>query len=188
MCVQHKHDMRAAAKSMLWGALLLAVSTVWHVRVHATPDPTIALASGQNAITASSVIKFAVTFTEPVTGLRASDFCVSAGKAGVEDVSLVGAGAEYELTVTLGDGDTRGCPAGFLASSDGPMLCAKSTPAGTWSEVNAACAPFTLTSATTTQQVALVARAAAEVRSTRHWYVSPARLRTAVRPTSAVMR
>lgn len=167
--MKRARDRRGWSLAMAWAVLVLFLLRVSVLR--ATPDPTITVASDQATITATKTVKFSVTFTEAVTGLRASDFSVHAGKAGVSSLVLTGGGVAYELVITLGNGDVRGCPAGYLATSDDPVLCAKSTPAGTWSQVNDACAPFALSSAASARQVALVAQAAAVTPLPEHWYV-----------------
>ena len=91
--------------------------------VRADPDPTSAAA-----------VDFTVTFSEPVTGVDASDFAITAGGvSGAAVTSVTGSGSVYTVTVGTGTGD--GTVRLDLDDND-TIIDAESQPLGGSGEVN----------------------------------------------------
>src|SRR5262249_7363367 len=90
-------------------ALTLPVQDNDTIQVTDSIPPTVASivrSSPTNAITNVANVQFAVTFSEPVSGVDASDFVLTTtGVFGANVTNVSGSGASYTVTVFTGSGD-----------------------------------------------------------------------------------
>lgn len=174
-CVAHADDprgwlavRRARARppgTLALLAVLLLGTVTWG---SAVPLPTITHIAGDSA---DPVQRFSVTFTEPVAGLRASDFTIDVGRASVAHVDVVGSGTAYTLSVTLHVGGVRGCPSGYTAGPSYLGWCGRSVAAAGRDDANDACAPYTLASVLSPKHMSAAGVTASARTASGYWYV-----------------
>ena len=138
----------------------------------ATPVPNITVAPGHADSHHTPAITAVVEFTEPITGLSASDFTIASAGAVVVSRVLTGAGTSWELLVTLQGGIHAGCPEGYVASppssSRAPTCGRAVSSAASWLSQQAACAPHALASISSPAEAAFFRSLASD--GVDHWY------------------
>ena len=123
------------------------------------------------AAASDPVQHFSVTFSEPVSGLRASDFAIDAGRANVAHAEVVGYGTAFTLSVTLAAGDMKGCPSGYVEGAAGLGWCGRVVAPAARADANAACAPYVLASMLTAEHLSAAGKTASVRMSQDYWYV-----------------